>query len=185
MKELNRRGFMKAFLASAAGITVLHNQPAGSESLWAADADSNFETIASGGQQLRVSGAGELLSFQNLVLAGTDWKPATLTGGPVITGPSFPLMTSRVTRQDANLISEGNATAQGLDGKPLQYQWRTEIAPITRGEGDWFRFRTTLHLPAPIRLQQGSRVEPQIIIWLNKNSTLMEGQSGSWRRVHL
>src|SRR5256886_4581775 len=34
-------------------------------------------------------------------------------------------------------------------------------------------------------LQQGSQVEPQIIVWLNSNSTLMEGQSGSWRRVLL
>ena len=49
----------------------------------------------------------------------------------------------------------------------------------------WFRFRTTLHLPRPIRLRQDARVEPQIITWLTSSSTLMEGQSGSWRRVAL
>ena len=49
----------------------------------------------------------------------------------------------------------------------------------------WFRFRTTLNLPRPVRLQQGAQVEPQIILWLSSNSTLMEGQSGSWRRVLL
>ena len=49
----------------------------------------------------------------------------------------------------------------------------------------WFRFRLTLNLPTTIRLQQGTRVEPQIIIWLNSVSTLMEGQSGNWRRVTL
>jgi hypothetical protein len=34
-------------------------------------------------------------------------------------------------------------------------------------------------------LQQGGKIEPQIVTWLNSTSTLMEGQSGSWRRVTL
>jgi uncharacterized protein (DUF1810 family) len=42
-----------------------------------------------------------------------------------------------------------------------------------------------LNLPQPIQLRQESQVEPQIIVWLTSNSTLMEGQSGSWRRVLL
>ena len=53
--------------------------------------------------------------------------------------------------------------------------------PSSRGFGS----RTTLNLPRPVRLQQGTQVEPQIILWLSSNSTLMEGQSGSWRRVLL
>src|SRR5258705_13219826 len=52
-------------------------------------------------------------------------------------------------------------------------------------DAPWFRFRTTLHLPAPVRLHQSARVESQIIPWLSSSSTLMEGQSGSWRRVLL
>ena len=42
-----------------------------------------------------------------------------------------------------------------------------------------------LHLPAPLRLKQAAKVEPQIIVWLNSISMLMEGQAGSWRRVLL
>ncbi len=121
-----------------------------------------------------MSPAGELLTYQNFVRTGNNWKPATLAGVPVITGPSFSLTTS-----------QGSATAQGATGKPLQYDWSNEISPVRRGEENWFRFRTVLHLPAPVQLQQESRIEPQIIVWLSKNSTLMEGQSGSWRRVHL
>ena len=37
----------------------------------------------------------------------------------------------------------------------------------------------------PLALRQSSRVEPQIIVWLSSASTLMEGQSGSWRRIQL
>ena len=81
---------------------------------------------------------------------------------------------------------EGKAEAEGLDGKPLEYDWDAEIAALGDDHLDpWFRFRTTLHLPAPLRLQQKSSLEPQIITWLSSTSTLMEGQSGSWRRVLL
>jgi len=73
-----------------------------------------------------------------------------------------------------------------LNGKPLEYGWHTEIvAHTTNDDTPWFRFRTTLHLPASLRLQQAARVEPQIILWLNSISMLMEGQAGSWRRVLL
>jgi hypothetical protein len=73
-----------------------------------------------------------------------------------------------------------------LDGKSLSYGWESEISALSHDDdAPWFRFRTTLHLPAPVRLRQGSRIEPQIITWLSSSSTLMEGQSGSWRRVLL
>lgn len=185
MSEINRRGFVKTVLASAAGITFAQNVSANAVTFWSADADAQSQTVTSGDQQIRISPSGEPLAFQNFVRSGNSWKPATLAGVPVITGPSFPLKISRISHQSGNLLCEGNSNAVGQDGRPLEYQWSTEIAPLRRGENDWLRFRTTLHLKAPIKLQQGSRVEPQIIIWLNKNSTLMEGQSGSWRRVHL
>jgi hypothetical protein len=81
---------------------------------------------------------------------------------------------------------EGTAQAEGLDGKPLGYEWDAEITALGDDHPDpWIHIRTTLHLPAPLRLQQKSSLEPQIIIWLSSASTLMEGQSGSWRRVLL
>lgn len=68
----------------------------------------------------------------------------------------------------------------------MPYKWKAEIRSLTESNLEpWFRFRLTLNLPAPIRLQQDARVEPQIIVSLSSNSTLMEGQSGSWRRVVL
>jgi hypothetical protein len=185
MSEINRRGFVKTVLASAAGIVLLQETSASLFAFGAENPVSNFHVLEAGEQQLRVSPAGGLLSFQNFLRSGSDWKPSTLASVPVITGPSFPLNTVQVTQQTGKLLCQGDATAQGHDGKPLQYQWHAEIESQRRGENDWLRFRTTLHLPAPIKLQQGSRIEPQIILWLNKNSTLMEGQSGSWRRVHL
>ena len=81
---------------------------------------------------------------------------------------------------------EGTGAAEGLNGKQLEYGWNAEIHALGMGGSDpWFRFRTTLHLPAPVKLQEQSGIEPQIITWLSSTSTLMEGQSGSWRRVLL
>lgn len=185
MTEINRRGFVKTVLASAAGIVLVQETSADLFALGAENPRSRFHVLEAGNQQLRVAPEGELLSFQNFVRVGNEWKPSTLASVPVITGPSFQMNGARVSQQSGKLTCEGDATAQGHDDRPLKYQWTTEIESQRRGENDWLRFRTTLHLPAPIKLQQGSRVEPQIILWLNKNSTLMEGQSGSWRRVHL
>jgi len=73
-----------------------------------------------------------------------------------------------------------------LDGKRFAYEWSAEISALAISHAEpWFRFRTALHLPKPIRLHQDGKIEPQIITWLNSTSTLMEGQSGSWRRVAL
>ncbi len=176
---------MKSFLATTAGISLIDVAHAGPLAEWTLDEHSDYELLPSGDQQLRVTRSGVPFAFQNFVRSGDDWKPATLAGVPVVTGPSFSLIASSITRRGESLLCEGSANAFGNDDKPLSYKWTTEIDSITRGKGNWFRFRTTLHLPEPLKLQQGSRVEPQIILWLNKNSTLMEGQSGSWRRVHL
>jgi hypothetical protein len=124
--------------------------------------------------------------FQNFLRMGNEWRPATLPAIPLINGPSFPLRASQISKKDSTLVCEGSASAEDLDGKSFSYTWNAEISAHNQGEDPaWFRFRTALRLPRPIRLQQGSQVEPQIIIWLNSNSTLMEGQSGSWRRVLL
>jgi hypothetical protein len=68
----------------------------------------------------------------------------------------------------------------------LGYTWKAEIRGLAESLAHpWFRFQLDLQLPAPLRLQQGGRIEPQIITWIDSTSTLMEGQSGSWRRVTL
>lgn len=199
MTLLNRRGFVKTIVATAGcsspSFAALYR---GLSFPSDTDADSSVTSLESGTQQLRLSRAGAPLSFQNF-LRNTDsgkdqWKPATLPRIPLVTGASFPLVSSRVRREGQQIHCDGLATAEGLDGKPFQYEWNAEIsslatsqtAPPTQQQPEpWFHFRTTLHLPKPIRLQQNGKVEPQIITWLSSTSTLMEGQSGSWRRVAL
>lgn len=177
---------MKRCLATAAGASPLYIETCRALTLLSKEAEPSFAILESGDQQMRVSLAGEPFSFQNFLRVSNEWRPATLPGIPLVTGPSFSLRASRVSRKDSTLICEGSASAEDPDGKSFSYSWNAEISAHSQGEDPaWFRFRTALKLPRPIRLQQGSQVEPQIIIWLNSNSTLMEGQSGSWRRVLL
>jgi hypothetical protein len=77
----------------------------------------------------------------------------------------------------------GSGRTRAKDGSPLEYTWSTAITSLTNPP--WFRFAITLRLPHDMKLQQGEVLEPQIILWLNSVSTLMEGQSGSWRRILL
>ncbi|PYX36561.1 MAG: hypothetical protein DMG81_15855, partial [Acidobacteria bacterium] len=185
MNPLNRRGFIKTCLATAAGARygprlqsrnppVARNEPAA------------FASIENGDQQLRVSAEGKIFSFQNFLRVGNEWHPSTLPGTSLVTGPSFPLSASGISKSGSILNCEGSATAEDFIGKSFAYRWEANISTQNPG-GDcpWFRFRTKLNLPRDIKLRQGSQVEPQIVIWLTRNSTLMEGQSGSWRRVLL
>ena len=195
MSALNRRFFVKTLLASAASAApacaALHKRIAFPATAIDGDHfksidDSAYLTIDVGAQQLRIAPIGSPLSFQNFLSVGSEWKPATLAGVPFVTGTSFPLVTERVKRNGSSVRCEGNAKAEGLDGKILQYDWNAEVSPLASDQTyPWIRLRTTLRLPAPLKLQQKSGVEPQIITWLSSNSTLMEGQSGSWRRVLL
>jgi hypothetical protein len=187
MSVLNRRGFMKALLATAASTSSARASLSHDATPPTAETETaNSLNLENGDQQLRFSSVGEQLTFQNFLRAGKGWKPATLVGIPLVTGPSFPLVTSGLRRQGSSVVGEGKAKAEGLDGQPFEYSWSTDISALDPGRGEpWFRFRTTLHLPVPVRLHQESQIEPQIIVWLSSSSTLMEGQSGSWRRVLL
>jgi len=188
MSHLDRRGFMKALLATAAGASSARVAVSGLTASPGADTETTASglSLENGEQLLRFSSLGEKLTFQNFLRAGNAWQPATLIGIPLVTGPSFPLVTSALRRQGSSVVCEGKATAAGLDGQPLEYPWSAEICALDQSVGEpWFRFRTTLHLPAPVRLHQESQIEPQIIVWLTSGSTLMEGQSGSWRRILL
>jgi hypothetical protein len=142
--------------------------------------------IDAGSQQLRIAPAGSPLSFQNFLRVGSEWKPATLAAVPFVTGGSFALITERIKRNESSLRCEGSAQAEGVDGKTLRYDWTAEVSSLGGDQQfPWIHLRITLRLPAPLKLQQKNGVEPQIITWLSSNSTLMEGQSGSWRRVLL
>src|SRR6266480_558407 len=188
MTLLHRRSFVKMILATAAsGSPVCAGFNAAVSIPTSADTSSSSSTILeSGGQQLHLSPAGTPLTFQNFLFVEGEWKPATLPGVQLVTGASFPLMTSHVRREGQRIICEGTAAADSLDGKRFAYEWSAEISALAISHAEpWFRFRTTLHLPKPIRLHQDGKIEPQIITWLNSTSTLMEGQSGSWRRVAL
>jgi hypothetical protein len=188
MSVLNRRGFMKTFFAAAVGAPSLVLPPSNIFNLLPREqgALAAVTSLEHGDQQLRVSGSGSPFHFQNFLRAANEWRPATLPANPMVTGPSFPLMASRVSQRGQTIIAEGSAMATGIEKEALSYDWNAEIS-AHKPEPDlaWFRFVITLNLPHPIRLRQESQVEPQIIVWLNSNSTLMEGQSGSWRRVLL
>src|SRR5438270_6422292 len=184
MKIFDRRGFMKSCLATAASASPLYGRSYRAlNSLPKVAEPSLFTSLENGDQQLRASTDGATFGFQNFVRVQNEWRAATLPQLPLITGPSFPLKASRLSRKDSTLVCEGSATAEGPDGKSFSYNWNAEISAHSQEKDlTWFRFRTALNLPRPIRLQQGTQVEPQVIVWLNSNSTLMEGQSGSWRR---
>jgi hypothetical protein len=188
MSLLNRRGFVKTLLVAGvvagpahAGISAGLAWPF-SES----DLPSLSTNLEHGSQQLRISPVGSPVAFQNFLRTGGEWKPATLANNPFIMGESFSLVTTRVQREDSRIHCAGEGKAEGADGKVLSYAWDSEVSAVRPVEdAPWFRFRTTLHLPAPVKLRQDSRIEPQVITWLSSSSTLMEGQSGSWRRVLL
>jgi hypothetical protein len=185
MSLLSRRGFIKTCVMSAAAARYTR----GSESSKLSFAESEpaaFKSLENGDQQLRVSPEGEIFAFQNFLRVANEWRPATLPGISPVTGPSFPLRASGILKSGSVLKCGGSGNAQDLHGESLSYEWEANIsAQNLGGDCPWFRFRTKLSLPRDIQLHQGTQVEPQIVLWLNTNSTLMEGQSCSWRRVLL
>src|SRR6266576_1265751 len=114
MTLLNRRSFVKTILATAAsGSPACAGFYAGVSIPTSADTSSSSSTILeSGAQQLRLSSAGTPLTFQNFLFVEGEWKPATLPGVQLVTGASFPLMTSHVRREGQRIICEGTAARQ-------------------------------------------------------------------------
>jgi hypothetical protein len=185
MSLLSRRGFIKSCVVMSAGARYnrvsqnLNQSPA-------KDGPAALTSLENGDQQLRVSPQGEIFAFQNFLRVANEWHPATLPGISVVTGKSFPFRASSISKSSSALNCEGSASAEDLDGKSFSYRWESNISAQNLGtDCRWFRFSTKLSLPRDIKLHQASQVEPQIVVWLSTNSTLMEGQSGSWRRVLL
>ncbi len=160
MSQLNRRRFMKTLVITAVGAAPAY---AGSPIRIALpSSESDLPTLSTnlenGSQQLRISPTGSPLAYQNFLRVGDAWKPATLANNAVVTGASFPLVTSHVRREGLSVFCEGAGNAEGLDGKGLSYGWESEISALNHdADAPWFRFRTTLHLPAPVRLRQDGR----------------------------
>jgi hypothetical protein len=188
MSQFNRRGFMKTLLVTVVGAVPAH-AAVSNKTVWPffdSDLSSSSTNLEHGPQQLRISPTGSPLAFQNFLRINNEWKPATLPNNPFIAGDSFPLITSQVNREGSQIRCTGEGKAEDLNGRTVVYSWDSEIRAVNpAADSPWFRFRTTLHLPSPVRLRQDTRIEPQVITWLSSSSTLMEGQSGSWRRVLL
>src|SRR5260370_10457566 len=120
MTLLNRRGFVKTIVATAACTSPAFATFYGGLPLpISADLDSSSPNLESGTQQLRLSPVGTPLTFQNFVRAEGQCKPATLASDPFLTGASFPLVSSHVRREGQQILCYGIATAGGLDGKPF------------------------------------------------------------------
>src|SRR5258707_7188568 len=95
MNILNRRGFVKTILATAATSSPAFAALNGGLSFPTfADADSSLTNLESGTQQLRLSPVGTPLTFQNFVRAEGEWKPATLPGVPFVDRKSTRLNSS-------------------------------------------------------------------------------------------
>jgi hypothetical protein len=180
---MDRRAFVQILVGNAAsGALVPHAgrpEPNASD----AAAGSDFEPLAIEGPEQRIEfvNLSGRAGFRSLVRQGGKWAAATLPQVPWITGPSFGLEVARQARVESAITAEGKGHGRGRDGKSVEYAWRAEISKAE----PWFRFQIRLELPQPLRLQHDSGVEPQIIVWLSSSSTMMEGQSASWRRVLL
>src|SRR5713226_2778825 len=186
MSQFNRRGFMRTLLVTAVGAGPAYAGISTGIALPSFESDlSPLSTnLENGSQQLRISPTGSPLAFQNFLRIGDEWKPATLANNAVVTGASFQLVTSRARREGSSVLCQGEGKAEGMEGKAVSYGWDSEITALSHdADAPWFRFRTTLHVPAPVKLRQDSRIEPQIITWLSSSSTLMEGQAGSLNGV--
>src|ERR1700736_5874708 len=120
MNLLNRRGFVKTLLATAASASpACASLQREMFYLGLAQANASSTNLANGEQQLRLSPVGTRLIFQNFLRTGDGWKPATLANIPLVAGASFPLVTARIRRDGLGLVCEGTATAESLDGKQL------------------------------------------------------------------
>src|SRR5262249_41230253 len=101
MTILNRRGFVKTFLVTAAGAAPAYAALGPGELLrdrLTSDTAASVN-LENGEQQLRFSPTGTQLSLQNFLRVGNEWKASTLPGNPIVMGPSFPLMTSSVRHE--------------------------------------------------------------------------------------
>jgi len=130
MSQSNRRGFMRTLLVAGVVAGPAHASISAGFAwpFFDSDLPSLSTSLEHGSQQLRISPVGSPLAFQNFLRIGDAWKPATLPNNPFIVGESFPLITTRVQREDSRIHCAGEGKAEGADGKPLSYGWDSEIS---------------------------------------------------------
>ena len=149
--------------------------------------DESWE-ISNGQQRIVVVSHHGAVTYQSFVHDDkTGWVDGSIADNKFVSGADlkWTLGSGKVTKSGTRSAIEvaGSGRATGKDGSPLQYIWNTSITSLANSP--WFRFATTVRLPRDMKLQQGAVPEPQVILWLSSVSTLMEGQSGSWRRILL
>ncbi|HEV2176366.1 MAG TPA: hypothetical protein VGW33_04080 [Terriglobia bacterium] len=185
MSKIDRRSFVQVLIAGAANAAVLpvtaHRGPTLSQAPQTPDPTS--VALESADQRLEAATFARQLVFRSFVKLEGKWVAATLSDVPLVAGPSFGLQPKLLERSGLTIVSQGTARAEGARGQPVDYTWDAQIS--MPGPEGWFRVRVALKLPEPLRLKQELVVEPQIIVWLTSASTMMEGQSASWRRVLL
>jgi len=188
---MKRREFLS--MASALSVPVLSGSQIAEDEAATPAAPRNGKTghdplwtVSSDDQKVVLSSESKGIAYQTFVRKPEgSWVAASLAANPLLEGPSFGLADPKVVASgtSSQVSLRGTGHGKKLDGRPLDYTWRGDLRVI--GHPSWFRFEITLDLPAPLMLQQHSRVEPQIILWLTSTSTMMEGQALSWRRVLL
>ena len=144
--------------------------------------------ITNGQQRIVVTSRQGTVTYQSFVREDkSGWVDASIPGNQLVSGSGFQLTLGlgQVAKSGADSVIEltGSGRATAKDGSPLEYTWNTAITSLANTA--WFRFANTLRLPRDMKLQQGEVLEPQIILWLSSTSTMMEGQSASWRRLLL
>jgi hypothetical protein len=186
--NMKRRTFLKTAGALSGSLIALPISTYFAAESQTSLAKSEFWEIANDRQRIQVVSSKDAVTYQSFVRDDKgDWAAASVPNNQFVSGLGFQFApgSGRVVKSSADSVLElaGNGQAKAPDGSPFQYTWNTTITRLTNSP--WFRFATTLHLPHDMKLHQGEVLEPQIILWLSSVSTLMEGQSGSWRRTLL
>ncbi len=188
---MKRRTFFKTAGALSAPLVWLSSAvpfgPSAPEDRPSRASDESWE-ISNDQQRIVVVSHHSEVTYQSFVRNDkNDWVKGSIAGNQFLSGPDLRwiLESAKVVKSRANPEFEvtGSGRATRKDGLPFQFIWNTSITSLANSP--WFRFATTLHLPHDMKLHQGEVREPQIILWLSSVSTLMEGQSGSWRRILL
>ena len=185
---MKRRAFFKTAGALSVPFLGLSSAVFSGDQTQPPQATADSWEINNSRQRIVVTSRHGAVTYQSFVRDDeSGWIGGSTSDNQFVWGPSFQLAldSGRVTKSGAGSVMElaGSGRAQAKDGSPLEYTWNTAISSLTNSP--WFRFAITLRLPRDMKLQQGEVLEPQIILWLSSVSTLMEGQSGSWRRILL
>ncbi|HZC66293.1 MAG TPA: hypothetical protein VE545_06950, partial [Candidatus Dormibacteraeota bacterium] len=98
MTAYDRRFFVKSLVVTAATASPAYaawNKAAVGLDRGSPGESTSPATLQASNQELRFSGPGEPLQFQNFIRENNEWKAGTI-GTPLIAGTSFALITSNI-----------------------------------------------------------------------------------------